>query len=90
MNPRPPFSWINLGLVLLLTLAVGIGAYAVAYQFNDGKMGNKVIGAVFLGMALPSLLLGGVMRLFRPDLQRYFAITALACILTGILILTNS
>jgi hypothetical protein len=85
---KPAFSWKNFGLVLLLTLAVGIGAYAVAWQFNDGKMGQKVIGAVFLGMALPSLILGGVMRLFRPDLQRYFAITAISCIAIGILVIS--
>jgi hypothetical protein len=53
-------------------------------------MGPKVIGAVFLGMALPSLFLGGVMRLFRPDLQRYFAITAIFCLLTGISIIAFS
>jgi hypothetical protein len=85
---KPAFSWKNFGLVILLTLAVGVGAYAVAWQFNDGKMGQKVIGAVFLGMALPSLILGGVMRLFRPDLQRYFAITALTCITIGILVIS--
>lgn len=62
------FFWKNLALVLLLTLLVGIGEYAVAYQFNDGKITQKVIGAVFLGMALPSLLIGGVLRLFRPKL----------------------
>jgi hypothetical protein len=90
MTSKKPFSWKNLGYVLLLTTAVGIGAYAVAWQFNDGKMGAKVIGAVFLGMALPSLFLGGVMRLFRPDLQRYFAITAIFCLLTGISIIAFS
>jgi hypothetical protein len=84
------FSWKNLGMVLLLTMAVGIGAYAVAWQFNDGKMGRKVIGAVFLGMAIPSLLLGGVLRLFRPDLQKYFAITALSCTAIGIGIIALS
>ena len=81
------FSWKNLGMVMLLSLAVGIGAYAVAWQFNDGKMGTKVIGAVFLGMSLPSLILGGMMRIFRPDLQRYFAITAIGFLLIGGLIL---
>lgn len=86
MSQRP-FSWKNFGMLLLLTMAVGIGAWFVAWQFNDGKMGQKVLGAVFLGMALPSLILGGVMRLFRPDLQRYFAITGLGCLLTGIMML---
>jgi len=66
------FSWKNLVLLLGLTILVGIGEYALAYQFNDGKITQNVIGAVFLGMALPSLLIGGVMRLFRPTLQRYF------------------
>jgi hypothetical protein len=81
------FSWTNFGLVLLLTIAVGIGAYAVAWQFNDGKMGNKVIGAVFLGMALPSIIIGGAMRIFRPELQRYFAITAIVCLSVGIMVI---
>jgi len=83
------FSWKNLALLIGLTLLVGIGEYALAYQFNDGKITQNVIGAVFLGMALPSLLIGGVMRLFKPTLQRYFAITAGLCITIGLfLILT--
>ena len=87
---RSSFSWINFALVMVLTLVVGIGAYAVAWQFNDGKMGNKVIGAVFLGMALPSIMMGGVMRLFRPELQRYFAISAIGCLAIGAAILVLS
>jgi hypothetical protein len=81
------FSWKKMGLVLLLTIAVGIAQYFVAHQFNDGKMGQKVYGGIFLGMALPSIMLGGVMRLFRPNLQRYFAITAGICVFTGVLLL---
>ncbi|HLP93579.1 MAG TPA: hypothetical protein VK168_06060 [Saprospiraceae bacterium] len=81
------FSWKRMGMVLLLTIAVGIGQYFVAHQFNDGKMGQKVYGGIFIGMAIPSLLLGGVMRLFRPTLQRYFAITAGLCLFTGLLLL---
>lgn len=84
------FSFKNLGMVLLLTIGVGMAAYAVAWQFNDGKMGQKVVGAVFLGMALPSLMLGGAMRVFRPDLQRYFAITAGSCLLIGSIIIALS
>jgi hypothetical protein len=87
MSEKPPFSWTHLGFVCLLTIGVGVGAYAVAWQFNDGKIGSEVIGAVFLGMALPSIILGGVMRLFRPDLQRYFAIVALVCVFIGILLM---
>ncbi len=83
------FSWKNFVLVLGLSLLVGIGEYAVAYQFNDGKMTQTVIGAVFLGMALPSILIGGVMRLFRPGLQRYFAITAGICLASGLLLILN-
>lgn len=83
------FSWKNLLLILGMTCLVGIGEYALAYQFNDGKITQKVLGAVFLGMALPSLLIGGVMRLFRPGLQPYFAITVGICSAVGmILILT--
>ncbi len=81
------FSWRNFGMVLALTTLVGIGAYAVAWQFNDGQMTRKVIGAVFLGMALPSVFIGGVMRMFRPDLQRYFAITIGICVLIGAVLL---
>lgn len=81
------FSWKNFGMVLGLTAVVGIGAYAVAWQFNDGKMTQKVLGAVFLGMALPSVLIGGVMRLFRPELQRYFAITIGICAAIGAVLL---
>lgn len=76
-----------MAMVMALTLLVGIGEYAVAYQFNDGKITQKVIGAVFLGMALPSLLIGGVMRLFRPNLQRYFAISAGICVMIGLLLI---
>ncbi len=83
------FSWKKFVLVLGLTVLVGIGEYAVAYQFNDGKITQKVVGAVFLGMALPSILIGGVMRLFKPELQRYFAINILICLSIGLfLILT--
>jgi len=86
MEPRS-FSWKKLGMVLALTLLVGVGEYAVAYQFNDGKITRNVVGAVFLGMALPSLLIGGVMRLFKPSLQRYFAITAGVCLTIGLLLI---
>ena len=81
------FSWKNLGLVLGLTVLVGIGEYALAYQFNDGKITQKVIGTIFLGMALPSLFIGGVMRLFRPGLQRYFAITVGICSAIGLFLI---
>lgn len=81
------FSWKNFALLLLLTLLVGIGEYAVAWQFNDGKITQKVVGAVFLGMALPSIIIGGGMRLFKPTLQRYFAIVAGACLAVGLLLL---
>ena len=73
--------------VIAMTIGIGIGAYFLAWQFNDGKMGQKVIGAVFLGMAIPSLIIGGVMRVFRPDLQRYFALTAGVCLVTGVLLI---
>ncbi|MEY3241906.1 MAG: hypothetical protein RIR11_3345 [Bacteroidota bacterium] len=73
--------------VVLLTLLMGVGAYAVAYQFNDGKITQSVMGFVFIGMSFPSLIIGGVMRIFRPDLQRYFAITAITCIAIGLFLL---
>lgn len=81
------FSWKRMGLVLLLTVLVGVAQYFVAHQFNDGKMSQKVYGGIFLGMALPSILIGGVMRLFRPNLQRYFAVSAVICLFTGLLLL---
>lgn len=81
------FSLKNFALILGLTLLVGIGMYAVAYQFNDGKMTQKVIGAICLGMAFPSLVIGGVMRLVRPALQRYFAITAGLCVSCGLVLI---
>lgn len=84
MENSKPFSWRTLGAVVALTLLVGVGAYFLAWQFNDGKITQAVVGSIFLGMALPSLIMGGVMRLFRPDLQRYMAIVALVCLLVGI------
>lgn len=84
------FSFKRFFAILGLTLLVGIGAYAVAYQFNDGKMSRSVVAFVALGMSFPSLIIGGVMRLFRPELQRYFAVTALLCILTGLILLAGA
>ena len=81
------FSWKKFALVLGLTILVGIAQYAVAYQFNDGKITQKVIGAVFLGMALPSLFIGGVMRMFKPTLQRYFAINIALCLVIGLFLI---
>jgi len=81
------FSWKIFALVLGLTILVGIGEYAVAYQFNDGKITQKVVGAVFLGMALPSLFIGAVMRIFKPTLQRYFAITIVICFSIGLFLI---
>ena len=82
-----PFSWKKFALVLGLTVLVGVAEYAVAYQFNDGKITQKVIGAVFLGMALPSLFIGGVMRMFKPTLQRYFAINIAICLVIGLFLI---
>lgn len=81
------FSWKKLGLVVGLTLFVGIAEYAVAYQFNDGKITQKVVGAVFLGMALPSVFIGGVLRMFKPNLQRYFAIMIGICLSIGLFLI---
>lgn len=81
------FSWKRLAQIGLLTVLVGIGAYFVAWQFNDGKLGIRSYGTIFLAMAFPSLLLGAVMRLARPELQRYFAITGLGCAAIGLILL---
>jgi hypothetical protein len=86
----PLFSPKKMILILLVTLLVGIGEYAVAWQFNDGIITQKVIGFVFIGMAFPSLIIGGVMRMFRPELQRYFALTILLCVTIGSILLLTS
>ncbi len=80
------FSFKRLFAVLGLTLLFGLGAYFVAYEFNDGKMTRSVSAFIVLGMSFPSLIIGGVMRLFRPELQRYFGITAVLCLLTSLLL----
>lgn len=80
------FSFKRLFAVLGLTLLFGLGAYFVAYEFNDGKMTRSVYAFIVLGMSFPSLIIGGVMRLFRPELQRYFGITAILCLLTSLLL----
>lgn len=76
----------RLGGILALNILVGIGAYFVALQFNDGRLDTAEYGAIFLAMALPNLFIGGVLRLFRPDLAKYFLRTmllwlALGCVL---------
>ncbi|MCC6283192.1 MAG: hypothetical protein IT262_21470 [Saprospiraceae bacterium] len=73
--------------VLLLTALIGIGIFATAYQFNDGKINQAVIGSIFLGMAFPNFFVAGVMRLFRHRAGFYFLWTALACALIGVVIL---
>lgn len=77
----------RLGGILALNLLVGVGAYFVAWQFNDGKLNSTAYGSVFLAMALPNLLIGGVMRLFRPDIGRYFLRTALVWVSIGALLI---
>jgi len=81
-----PSSFVvrSLAGIVLLNLLVGIGAYFVAWQFNDGKLGMGSIGSVFLAMALPNLLIGGVTRLFRMPIGRYFLRVALVWILVGV------
>ncbi|MCC7505192.1 MAG: hypothetical protein IT259_07820 [Saprospiraceae bacterium] len=80
----------RIGGILALNIFVGIGAYFVALQFNDGKLDSAEYGAIFLAMALPNLLIGGVLRLFRPDIGRYFLRTAAVWLLIGCgLIFTN-
>ncbi len=73
--------------VILLTLLIGVGTYATAYQFNDGKITQPVIGSIFLGMAFPNFFIAGVMRLFRHRAGFYFLWTGLSCAIIGILIL---
>ena len=70
--------------IVLLNVLVGIGAYFVAWQFNDGKLGIGSIGSVFLAMALPNLLIGGVTRLFRMPIGKYFLRTARVWIAVGV------
>lgn len=80
------FSFKRFLAILAITILVGIGAFVVAWEFNDGKITPSVVAFVFVGMSFPSLIIGGVMRLFRPDLQRYFALTAALCLLTALII----
>lgn len=87
---HPVFSWRIMGYVCLLSIVVGLGQYAVAHQFNDGKITQKVIGYIFLGMSIPSILIGGVLRMFSPHLQRYFAVMILICLILGLLTLLTS
>lgn len=77
----------RLGGILLLNVLVGLGAYFVARQFNDGKLNAAAFGSIFLAMALPNLLIGGVMRLFRPELARYFLRTALVWLAVAIVLI---
>lgn len=73
--------------VVLLTLFIGIGILATAYQFNDGKINQAVVGTIFLGMAFPNFFVAGVMRMFRHRAGFYFLWTGVACALIGLLIL---
>ena len=77
----------RLGGILLLNVLVGIGAYFVALQFNDGKLDVAEYGAIFLAMALPNLLIGGVLKLFRPDIAKYFLRTATVWLAVGAVLL---
>ena len=63
MQTASGFSYKTFLFVVLMTIATGIGAYFLAHQFNDGRITQSVVGSIFLGMALPSLFIGGVMRL---------------------------
>ncbi len=74
----------RLGGIFLLNILVGIGAYFVALQFNDGRLDGAEYGAIFLALALPNLLIGGVLRLFRPEIGRYFLRTAVIWLFIGI------
>ncbi|HNE29992.1 MAG: hypothetical protein U0U46_04410 [Saprospiraceae bacterium] len=74
----------RLGGIIMLNLLVGIGAWFVALQFNDGRLDVAEYGAVFLAMALPNLLIGGVLRMFRPDIGRYFLRTAVLWLVIGV------
>ena len=73
--------------VALLTALIGVGTYAAAYQFNDGKITQAVIGSVFMGMAFPNFFIAGVMRLFQHRAGFYFLWTGLSCALIGLLLL---
>ena len=76
--------------VVFLTALIGLGILATAYQFNDGKINQAVVGSIFIGMAFPKLLVAGVMRMFRYRAGFYFLWTGLACLLTGVVVLITS
>jgi hypothetical protein len=95
MEPNSVFNskYFNLryfGGIMLLNVLVGIGAYFVAYQFNDGKINITAIGSIFLAMALPNLLIGGVTRLFRMRIGKYFLRMALLWIAVGLVLIFQS
>lgn len=77
------FTLKRLGLIGLMTLLIGAGVTVTAHEFNDGVITPSVIGAVFLGMAFPNLLIAGVMRLFRVHVGKVFLLIAGICIVVG-------
>lgn len=81
------FTWQRIGLIALMTLLIGAGAYVTAHEFNDGIITRPVIGSVFLGMAFPNLLIAGVMRLFRVHVGKVFLLIAVACLIAGIVLI---
>jgi uncharacterized membrane protein len=70
--------------VVFLTALMGLGILATAYQFNDGKINQAVVGTIFIGMAFPNFFIAGVMRMFRHRAGFYFLWTGLACAIIGL------
>jgi hypothetical protein len=70
--------------ILGMNTLLGIGAYFVGLQFNDGKMSQAAIGGVFLAMALPNFLIGLVTRIIRHPICWQFLWIALMWTAVGI------
>ncbi|GAB4487215.1 MAG: hypothetical protein OHK0019_01960 [Saprospiraceae bacterium] len=81
------FTLKNMGLIGLMTALIGVGVTVTAHEFNNGAITPAVIGAVFLGMAFPNLLIAGVMRLFRVHVGKVFLLIAGICIVAGIVLI---
>jgi hypothetical protein len=73
--------------ILLMNILLGIAAYFVALQFNDGKLSKASIGGIFFAMALPNFMIGFVLRLFRHPICWQFLWMALFWLPIGIVLM---
>ena len=74
-------------LILFVNLLLGIGAYAVAWQFNDGKEPTIMLGASILVMVLPNMIIGFVCKISGYSIANYFKYMAIAAFVVGMMVL---